>query len=102
MLKQLRAGASPSSAAATARVPTRCGRTCTTFPFWMAHIHFSVLTCSALGASTSVGKAILLDDIIDWLERDPEYFVTANLTFAVGERDPLFSKLEEVVFATKV
>ena len=70
--------------------------------FWMAHIHFSVLTCPALGASTSVGKAILLDDIIDWLERDPEHFATANLTFAVGERDPLFAKLEEAGFVTKV
>ena len=70
--------------------------------FWMAHIHFSVLTCPALGASTSVGKAILLDDIIDWLERDPDHFATANLTFAVGERDPLFAKLEEAGFVTKV
>ena len=70
--------------------------------FWMAHIHFAVLTCPALGASTSVGKAILLDDIVDSLERDPEHFATANLTFAVGERDPLFAKLEAAGYASRV
>jgi len=33
--------------------------------FWWAHVHFAALTCPAMGASAFVGKAILLDDIID-------------------------------------
>jgi m7GpppX diphosphatase len=62
--------------------------------FWWAHIHFSALTCPNLGVTTSVGKAILLDDIIDHLERDSSFFANANLTICIGEKDPLFSRLE--------
>ena len=61
--------------------------------FWMAHIHFAVLTCPTLGGTTAVGKAILLDDILDALQKDGDHFATASLTYVVGERDPLFAKL---------
>lgn len=61
--------------------------------FWMAHIHFAAITCPGAGATTFVGKAILLDDIIDSLQRDPNHFKTANLSFVVGERDPLHARL---------
>jgi m7GpppX diphosphatase len=61
--------------------------------FWMAHVHFAALSCPAMGASTAAGKALLLDDIIDALDRDADHFATAALSFVVGERDPLFARL---------
>tara|TARA_B110001452_G_scaffold128536_1_gene106806 strand:- start:200 stop:1114 length:915 start_codon:yes stop_codon:yes gene_type:complete len=63
--------------------------------FWHAHIHFAALTCPGMGASTAAGKAILLEDIIDWLERDGTHFQTASLSFVVGDRDPLYKRLVE-------
>jgi hypothetical protein len=64
--------------------------------FWQAHVHFAVVSCPNMGHTTIVGKALLLDDIIDWLERDDQYFETASLTIMVGERDPLHSRLLEI------
>ena len=61
--------------------------------FWMAHIHFAALTCPRLGMSTCTGKAILLDDIIDALERDADHFQTSSITYVVGERDDLYARL---------
>lgn len=63
--------------------------------FWMAHIHFAAITCRNLVSSTSVGKAILLDDIIDALLRDRSHFRRSSLTYMVGERDPLHALLVE-------
>ena len=70
--------------------------------FWMAHVHFAVLSCPAMGASTAAGKALLLDDIIDALERAPDHFATASLSFVVGERDPLFAHLARAGAVTAV
>lgn len=61
--------------------------------FWMAHIHFAALTCPRLGMRTCTGKAILLDDIIDALERDASHFQTSSITYVVGERDDLYARL---------
>ena len=61
--------------------------------FWMAHIHFVALTCPRLGMSTCTGKAILLDDVIDALERDGSHFQTTNITYVVGEQDGLYPRL---------
>lgn len=63
--------------------------------FWHAHIHFNVLGCPSVGGGLNAGKALLLDDVIDWLERDPRYFETAALTFTVFEGDKLFAALHE-------
>lgn len=63
--------------------------------FWMAHIHFAALTCPRLGMSTCTGKAILLDDIIDALQRNPDHFQTCSITFVVGECDNLYTRLSE-------
>jgi len=63
--------------------------------FWWAHIHFAALTCTAAGATATVGKAVLLDDIVDNLLRDPDHYATAALTMVVGEQDPLFHRLRE-------
>jgi m7GpppX diphosphatase len=62
--------------------------------FWHAHIHVNVLGCPNICAGLSAGKAILLDDVIDWLERDPTHFETAAITFSVGEGDKLFAALK--------
>jgi len=61
--------------------------------FWWAHVHFANLTCPMMGASTTVGKAILLDDIIDNLTRDPDFYATASLSFVVGDHDSLYTHL---------
>mmetsp|Transcript_19937 Transcript_19937/g.45989 ORF Transcript_19937/g.45989 Transcript_19937/m.45989 type:complete len:309 (-) Transcript_19937:737-1663(-) len=63
--------------------------------FWHAHIHFAALSCPAMGASLSAGKAVLLDDVIDCLERDGRHFEMASITFVVGARDALCTKLRE-------
>eukprot|EP00967_Tisochrysis_lutea_P133101 scaffold233065_cov36-Tisochrysis_lutea.AAC.3 len=61
--------------------------------FWWGHVHFASLTCPAMSVTTSVGKAILLDDIIDNLQRDPEHYQNTSLTMVVGEGEPLFTHL---------
>jgi m7GpppX diphosphatase len=63
--------------------------------FWWVHIHFAALTCTAAGAATAVGKAVLLDDIVDNLIRDPDHYANASLTVVVGERDPLYLRLRQ-------
>lgn len=63
--------------------------------FWHAHVHFNVVGCPSVGGGLNAGKAILLDDVIDALERDPRHFETAALTFTVGEGDKLFAALKE-------
>lgn len=63
--------------------------------FWWAHIHFSAITCPNLGFTTSLGKAILFDDILDNLERDSLYYADASLTVGLGESEPLFAAMLE-------
>ena len=40
-------------------------------------------------------QAILLDDVIDALERDGGHFETANLSILVGDNDPLYKRLAD-------
>eukprot|EP00908_Phaeocystis_cordata_P011331 Transcript_22200.p4 GENE.Transcript_22200~~Transcript_22200.p4 ORF type:complete len:331 (+),score=143.84 Transcript_22200:79-993(+) len=63
--------------------------------FWQLHVHFAALTCAAVGGGTSVGKAVLLEDIIDNLERDGEHYAKCSLSFGLGESEPLFARLRE-------
>lgn len=65
--------------------------------FWHLHVHFAAVTCPAAGGGASVGKAVLLEDVIDNLVRDPEYYATAALTYAIGESDPLYPALRAVL-----
>ena len=61
-------------------------RTCTTCRrFRWRTSTFAALTCT--------GKAILLDDIIDALERDADHFQPSTITYVVGERDDLYARL---------
>ena len=50
--------------------------------FYHLHVHFDHI--AATHAGVNVAKAILLDDVIDWLQQDGDYFRKASLTFAAG------------------
>ena len=63
--------------------------------FWQLHVHFALISCGGAVAGTSVGKAVLLEDVIDNLARDGEYYATCSLSYAVGENEPLFGRLRE-------
>ena len=68
MLKQLRAGCLAELRTRYGVAPAALRVFMHYLPtFWWAHVHFAALTCPAMGSNTSVGKAILLDDIIDHL-----------------------------------
>lgn len=60
--------------------------------FWHAHIHFSRITNRT---PTALGKSLWLDDIIDNLEADGDFYRNASLTIALGEREPLYGKFME-------
>ena len=57
--------------------------------YWHFHIHF---TCLAIDFSIQVGKAILLEDVIDNLKMDSDYYEKANLACLVFEGDPLLKE----------
>eukprot|EP00741_Cyanophora_paradoxa_P013028 tig00020675_g12582.t1 len=78
--------------------------------FYHLHVHVQALSSPVLGQATSVGHAIALEDVIQALEADGDYFRKATLTCAgplrpptaispatltcvLGERDALFQKL---------
>ena len=63
--------------------------------FWQLHVHFALISCGGAVAGTSVGKAVLLEDVIDNLARDGEHYATCSLSYAVGENEPLFGRLRE-------
>jgi len=50
--------------------------------FYHLHIHFDHIAGGHSGHN--VGKAVLLDDVIDALERDGDHFTKASLTFQAG------------------
>ena len=54
--------------------------------YWHFHIHF---TCLAVDYGITVGKAILLEDVIDNLKMDSNYYQKANISCLVFEGDPL-------------
>jgi len=51
--------------------------------FYHLHVHFDHVSADVT-ATHAVSKAILLDDVIDNLELDPEYYVKASITFTAG------------------
>ncbi|CAL8465012.1 g4547 [Coccomyxa elongata] len=56
--------------------------------YYHLHVHFLHVNYDA-GAGMAVGKAHLLNDIIDNIEIMPDYYARRTLTFVLGERDPL-------------
>jgi m7GpppX diphosphatase len=63
--------------------------------FWHLHIHFNAITCPRMGGSLYAGKAILLDDVIDNITMNGDYYAQCSLTFTVGQTEELYKKLEE-------
>jgi m7GpppX diphosphatase len=61
--------------------------------FWQLHVHFQALGCPGGLGGVPIGKAVLLDDVIDALEADGEHYARAALTYTVGEREPLYGRL---------
>ncbi|BDA50605.1 m7GpppX diphosphatase [Coccomyxa sp. Obi] len=56
--------------------------------YYHLHVHFLHVSHDA-GAGMAVGKAHLLNDIIDNIEIMPDYYARRTLTYVLGERDPL-------------
>ena len=55
--------------------------------FYHFHVHF---TSTNVQIGTGTERAHLLDDIIDNLSRDSDYYATRNLTCCLGETDKLY------------
>ena len=54
--------------------------------YYHLHIHF---TCLAISKGISLGKAIFLEDIIDNLKMDPQYYKKANMSCVVATNEKL-------------
>lgn len=63
--------------------------------FWVAHVHFNCVTCPAVGGGMAADRAMLLDDVLERLERDPSHFERCGITYSVGAQTPLCAKLVE-------
>lgn len=61
--------------------------------YYHLHVHFTALGFEAPGSG--VERAHLLADVIEHLERDPEYYRQCTLTFALRADDPLLKLLQE-------
>lgn len=56
------------------------------------HVHITHVT-NDTGAPTAVGRAHLLDDIIENLTYMPDYYKRATLTFTLKVKSPLYNIL---------
>ncbi|KAM5311261.1 m7GpppX diphosphatase isoform 4-T4 [Glossophaga mutica] len=61
--------------------------------YYHLHVHFTALGFEAPGSG--VERAHLLAEVIEHLERDPEYYQQRTLTFALRADDPLLKLLQE-------
>ena len=61
--------------------------------FYHFHVHYTHVNVS-IGVTTE--RAHLLDDIIDNLERDAEFYSRASITCSVGETDELWRRVSSV------
>lgn len=57
--------------------------------FYHFHVHYQALSAKETTGS-SCERAILLEDIIDNVERDGDHYANANLSLKMGERDNLY------------
>ena len=62
--------------------------------FMHFHVHFTALGV-CIGAGCFAERAHLLDDIIDNLEADSEYYARCSLTIRVGEQDALYAAVQK-------
>lgn len=61
--------------------------------YYHFHIHVVSIAHSGLGGGIMAGKAFLLEDIIDHLQMDPDYYQKKTLTYNLGELHPLWQIL---------
>uniref|UniRef100_A0A0N5AHC7 m7GpppX diphosphatase n=1 Tax=Syphacia muris TaxID=451379 RepID=A0A0N5AHC7_9BILA len=61
--------------------------------FYHFHVHFVNVSCNVPGIY--IGKAILLDDIIQNIEFCGNFYQKATLTFVIREHDPLLKLLKD-------
>lgn len=60
--------------------------------YYHLHVHITHVNVNTPGAS--VGKALLLDDVIDNLELGPaDYYMRSTLTYVIGEDEELWRRL---------
>ena len=57
--------------------------------FYHFHVHYQALSAKETTGS-SCERAILLEDIIDNVERDGDHYANANLSLKMGDRDNLY------------
>lgn len=63
--------------------------------FYHLHIHFVHVTMNEQVGGYCC-KGVLLDDVIEHLEMDPEYFAKKTLMVQVGDMHPIFRMLKEL------
>lgn len=63
--------------------------------YYHFHVHLVRLTHPGLGNGINVGKAILLDDVIENLKLVPDYYEKRTLAYVLGENHDLWSKFQE-------
>jgi m7GpppX diphosphatase len=62
--------------------------------FYHLHMHLVNVTRSDLG-SIPVGKAILVDDVMDNIELKHDYYQTQSLSIVVGEQHVLWAAMQQ-------
>lgn len=58
--------------------------------YYHLHIHFANVSYES--TSCALGKSHLLDDVIDRLKEDSDYYAKVALTFVTKDNDPLVAK----------
>jgi m7GpppX diphosphatase len=59
------------------------------FPtFWRLHLHAAHLRCAVPGGGLSVGRAVLLEDVLQNLRLDPDYYARASLVALIRAGSP--------------
>lgn len=60
--------------------------------YYHLHVHFANVVYDS--PSCALGKAHLLDDVVDNLKRDSEYYAKASISYVLKENDGLFQKFK--------
>ncbi|EDR26970.1 scavenger mRNA-decapping enzyme DcpS, putative [Entamoeba dispar SAW760] len=63
--------------------------------FWHFHVHFTSINFPTLARNNSIGKAILLDTIIQNIELDDLYYSKANIIISIGTAHQLYDKFNQ-------
>lgn len=61
------------------------------------HLHLHITSVSLQSATLQIGKAHFLDDVIQNLESNHEYYIDRNIPMVIGSLHPLFSAFSEII-----